>query len=152
MPAHLTDGMSQQLKGGFFQGSVKPGKKMAFKFDKHIGPFDLLEHIDFSEDTETVTLVAETFKFPLNFDFDTLLCHQLLHNLKDASNEFFEITDIDTIIDVIFERYKMHFIMMNLGHIIQAILVSFFIFNKESQALRIAMYIVAGINILIELI
>lgn len=105
-----------------------------------------------SEHPNQVTLVAETFKFPLNFDFNTKLSHDLLAMFKNASNEFFEITEISNIIDWVFNKYMRYFILMNSFHTLQAILCSFFIFHKEVYALRLAMRTVATLNILAELI
>lgn len=150
--AHFSAGVQRLLKGGFFYGRILPGKELSFKSDKFLGPYDLTHQIDMSEHPNQVTLVAETFKFPLNFDFNTKLSHDLLAMFKNASNEFFEITEISNIIDWVFNKYMRYFMLMNSFHTLQAILCSYFIFHKEVYALKLAMRTVATLNILAELI
>lgn len=68
--------------------------------------------------------MAETFKLQMNFDFRTEICFDLLDLLINANLDLFEYTQIDDIIDFIFEQNKVKFIIFNMVYVGQAIFVS----------------------------
>lgn len=65
--------------------------------------FDNLEGI--------TTLVAETFKVQLIFDFHTKLCFKFLDLFIESTDEFFESTQIGYIIDFVYEKHKYKLFM-----------------------------------------
>lgn len=90
-PAQYTMKVNELIKGGFI-GSIKQGKEFVFSDSKIIGINVLMDSVDFENQKEGFTLVAETFKIQLNFKFNTKLCFDLLGYMVNTNNDFFEHT------------------------------------------------------------
>lgn len=129
-PTQFTMGAFELVKG-VFQGKVKRNKSIAFTESKYVGLNVLNDSIDFEDEEESATLVAETFKVQMNFDFETKLCFELFDLMSATNNEFFEQTQIDSIIDFIFEQNKIKFVLQNLLYVAQATNVSLWLFYPE---------------------
>ena len=123
---------------------------MAFATGKLVTRRPLRDSITLIKNSQT--LAAETFKVPLNFDFQTKLCFEILEVLINTTDEFFESTQIDTIIDFLFASKRMELVLFNLLYAAQAALVTVYNFYDDIEALNIALTCVAGALILIEII
>lgn len=122
LPTQLTYGAKEKIKGGFI-GCVKPGKQFIFKTRKMVGIRDLEACIDF-ESGDSCALLSETFSVQLNFDFKTEICFELLEQFIQANLDFFEYTQIHSVIDFIFEQNKTKFVLFNHLYVSQAVMVS----------------------------
>lgn len=60
----------------------------------------------------------------MNFDFRTEVSFDLLELFINANLDLFEYTQIDDIIDFIFDQNKTKFIVFNMLYVSQAVLVS----------------------------
>lgn len=88
----------------------------------------------------------------MNFDFSTLLCYEMLELMMDTNNEFFEQTQIDCIIDYVFQKNKTKLVIMNMIYILQAVFVSYWEFYPQNYWVKLTMYTLASIIIFIEMI
>ena len=105
-PGQFTISAFQKVKQ-VFQGVVKD--EIVFSESKLIG-LSLLEHcVDFDTSEGQTTLMAQTFKVQLNFDYHTSIAFEILEALMKTDTEFFESTQIGYIIDYIFEKHKFKF-------------------------------------------
>lgn len=68
----------------------------------------------------------------------------------ETSNDFFEDTQIDSIIDFMFEKHKAKIFLQNLLYVDQAVNVAIWEFYPDVWWVNINMYVIAGIILLIE--
>ena len=107
----MTYGAKEKLQGGF-TGCVKPDRQIMFKTRRMVGIRDLEGCIDF-ESGKSSALLCETFSVQLNFDFKTEICFELLEQFMQTNLDFFEYTQIHSVIDFIFEQNKTKFVLFN---------------------------------------
>lgn len=135
-----------------FQGVIKESDAIVFSDSKLIGQTVLENSVDFDDKEYQKTLMAQTFKIQLNFDFHTKICFQLLNLFIAADNEFFEQTEIGPIIDFIFDRNKGKFLSQSFLHILQALVVILFDLYPSFNWTNYVMIGLATIILMLELI